>query len=176
VARITTEVHRQVQGSGSGIDVAASIWGGTIRFERGHANNIHPVEPVVIWSGKSASTGPRVEAYLAWEPRDAFVQASEQLVAQFDEDPVRVLRESGQLLNRMAAAASIDYRTPELDRIATLAEQLGGAAKPSGAGGGDCAVALFDTPESSVHFRQRCADEGFVVLDVHPASGVTEIG
>jgi phosphomevalonate kinase len=176
VRALATEVHHRVQGSGSGIDVAASAHGGVLRFVRGE-----PPVPlaaprlVVVWTGASARTGPRVERYLAWPGRDAFVAASAALVDRFAADPLAALRENGRLLVAMADAAGLDYRTPALDRITALAEEHGGAAKPSGAGGGDSAVAILPDPEAEAAFVVACGREGLVVLATEVDRGVREI-
>ncbi|WTT79405.1 hypothetical protein OHU34_00435 [Streptomyces sp. NBC_00080] len=51
------------------------------------------------------------------------------------------------------------------------AEAAGGAAKPSGAGGGDCGIALLDaeTPRDIDQVRERWATAGVLPLPVRPA-------
>lgn len=168
-------VHHAVQGSGSGIDVAASAYGGVIRFEAGAVTAVAPVTPLVVWSGASAKTGPRVERYRAWAGRDAFVRASAAIVAAFAGDPIGALRENRRLLEAMAAEAGLDYHTPALDRIIALADAHGGAAKPSGAGGGDVAVALFADPDAGEAFLAACAADGLVPVPVGIAPGAREV-
>lgn len=170
VWRLATDVHHQVQGSGSGIDVAASTFGGLRRFVRG-AVQTAITQPSgllrLVWSGASASTGPRVQRYRAWDAasRQAFVDASAACVDAFSDDPVGALRENLALLSAMAQEAGLPYRTPSLDRIASLADEVGGAAKPSGAGGGDIAVAWLPDPDADRRFQAACARDGLVVLD-----------
>jgi phosphomevalonate kinase len=168
-------IHRSVQGSGSGVDVAAAVHGGMIRFQAGAVRPVPAVHPVVVYSGRSAKTGPRVQRYRAWADRAAFQRESAALVDAFHTDPVRMLAEAGTLLNKMAAAAGLAYRTPGLDRIAALARAHGGAAKPSGAGGGDCAVALFDEPDAGAAFAQACAAAGLPPIPVSPAPGAHRV-
>lgn len=170
-------IHHRVQGSGSGIDVAAAIHGGMLRFRSGTAEPLdHPVVPTIVYSNRSAKTGPRVERYRAWcrsSPSAArrFQAESTALVQAFPQDPLPTLREAGRLLAHMAAAASLPYATPELEEIQREAEALGGAAKFSGAGGGDCAVALLPTPAAHAAFTRRMADLGLPVLPASVAPG-----
>lgn len=165
-------VHHAVQGTGSGIDVAASAYGGLVWFEGGSATPMDlALEPVVVWSGRSADTAPRLAAYLSWSDRADFVARSAQIVHAFAEDPIRALRDARHALEAMAERAGLDYRTPALDRIAALAEGLGGAAKPSGAGGGDVAVALLPDPAAAARFREACAEARLQVLPVRLAPG-----
>jgi phosphomevalonate kinase len=166
------EVHHRVQGSGSGIDVAASLHGGLLRFRAGEVTPLPVVEPVVVYSGRSARTGPRVAAYRSWTgDREGFVRASTALVDRFAAAPIAALAEAGARLASMAQAAGIAYLTPGLERVAALAREHGGAAKPSGAGGGDCAVALLPDAAAKAAFEAACRAEGLVVIPVRSAPG-----
>ncbi len=166
------EIHRQVQGGGSGADVLASIHGGMSRVYQGEASPLTPINPVVIWSGKSAKTQPRVDHYLSIANRQSFVEASTQIVDHFDEDPVRMLGENADLLMHMAVETGLPYMTPTLAAIRSLAKSFGGAAKPSGAGGGDCAIALFPDPEALAAFKIRAHDRKLTLIDVNVAGPV----
>jgi len=56
---------------------------------------------------------------------------------------LQAIRAAAALLSRLGAAAAIPVYTPELRRaVASVAGERDAAVKPSGAGGGDCAVAL----------------------------------
>lgn len=163
------EVHARVQGGGSGVDVHASLHGGVTRFPDGA-----PVElpsMIAVWSGASASTGPRVRRFLEWDGRDAFAARSRALVDAFAGAPFEVLEEAYAHLRTMAVAAGLAYDTPAHARIAALARAHGGAAKPSGAGGGDVAVALFPDPERRAAFARACAVEGLRPIEVAVAPG-----
>jgi len=126
--------------------------GGMIRVQQGAATPLTPIRPVVIWSGQSAQTQPRVEHYLSATNRDAFVRESTEVVNSFSDDPVAMLAENALLLMHMSVETGLPYMTPSLASIGTLAKQFGGAAKPSGAGGGDCAIALFPDPDAEAAF------------------------
>jgi phosphomevalonate kinase len=171
-----TKLHRDIQGGGSGADVAASIHGGMIRFQAGQATDVPPIQPVVIWSGKSASTQPLVDQYLSWKERADFIRESTAIVESFHEDPVARLHENALLLQHMAVVSGLPYATPRLAAIASTAVRLGGAAKPSGAGGGDCAVALFPDPDAEQAFRDACTQRGWTLIEVQVASGAEASG
>lgn len=170
LTRLGIAVHRAVQGSGSGIDIAASAWGGALAFT---ASEVEPgVVPVVLpefltlYSGQSAETGPRIRRYRAWTNRDDFVRQSAALVEAFPSDPIPTLGAAWRLLCSMAHAAGIAYRTPAIDAIVALAEAHGGAAKPSGAGGGDSVIAIGPDLRQ---LRTAMLDAGFSVVQVRPA-------
>ncbi len=165
-------IHAAVQiaaggGAGSGVDIFASVHGGVRRFPDGA--EVACPSMVAVWSGASASTGPRVARYAAWSGREGFAAATAALVAGFADDPLAVVREAYARLRAMAAAAGLDYDTPALSRIAAIADTHGGAAKPSGAGGGDVAVALFTDPDARAAFVDACALEGLTPIPVRVA-------
>ena len=165
------ELHAAVQGGGSGIDVFASLMGGVRRFRDGAVLACPPI--VAVWSGQSASTGPRVQQYLAWPGRSDFVAESARLVAAFASEPIRATREAYLLLTSMTEAAGIAYDLPAFREASALAVAHGGAAKPSGAGGGDIAVALLPDPEALAAFTRACDQVGLHTIDVNvaPAAG-----
>lgn len=162
-------IHAAVQGGGSGIDVFASVHGGVRAFPSGKEVRCPPF--LVVWSGQSAATGPRVARYRAWHGHDAFVRRSRELVASFEADPVGVAREAYELLRAMATSAGIAYDLPAFQQIARLANDVGAAAKPSGAGGGDVAVVILPDEEKREPLRRTLAEEGFEVIpaDVCPS-------
>ena len=173
LTRDASRVHRHVQGGGSGIDVAACVQGGLCRYDGPSCTPLPPVEPVVVYSGTSASTAPRIKRYLQWQRRQAFTEESTSVTNLFRENPIEALRAACVLLDGMAQDAGVAYWTEGLRRICWLATDHGGAAKPSGAGGGDCAVALFDDPIARDRFIATCEQEGFPVIPVHLAPGVS---
>ena len=166
-----THIHAQVQGGGSGIDVAAAIHGGTLRFTQGEVSPMPPLDPVVIWSGRSARTGPRVARWQVLEGRARFVRRSRQIVDHFADDPIAAMDAALALLIELTHAAGIDYLTPAHQRITDLARAHGGAAKPSGAGGGDCAIALFPDPDARTAFVAACAAADLPPVPVRLAPG-----
>ena len=168
------EVHHRVQGSGSGIDVAAASHGGVIRFEGGKVTPRPQVAFRVAYSGTSAKTGPRVQRYLAWPDRAGFVQASTTLVDHAHRDLPGALREAGDRLGAMAEAAGIAYWTTGLRRLCHLASVHGGGAKPSGAGGGDIVVAAFPTEGQADAWSDAAAAEGFTMIPTRLAPGAQE--
>jgi phosphomevalonate kinase len=175
VHRAAVDVHQAVQGGGSGVDVAAAAHGGVIRFQAGEVRAHPPITPWLAFSGTSASTGPRVQRYLSWSPREAFTANSARLVDAFDLDPIAALNEAGDRLGEMAAAAGIEYWTDGLRRLVDSARAVGGGAKPSGAGGGDVVVALFPDPDRAMAWHARATADGFVMIPTRLAPAASEV-
>jgi phosphomevalonate kinase len=175
---VANKIHREVQEGGSGVDIAASTFGGLLLFQSGQVQELEHslVENMaVVWAQKPALTGPRVKAYRSWLKRSPFVEESHQVTAAFAQEPLEALKKGRILLESMAAEAGIDYRTAELDHIVRLAEAHGGAAKPSGAGGGDCAVALFNNLADKHAFSNACQHDGLIVIPTQVAKGAQEV-
>ena len=169
-------IHREVQGGGSGADVLASIHGGMLRVENHTAVAMSPLCPVVVWSGASAKTQPRIDQYLAATDRDDFVAASTEIVSNFDLDPIRMLGENADLLMHMSVETGVPYMTPALASIRRLAREYGGEAKPSGAGGGDCAIALFPDEESEQGFLQALSQRERITIPINVAGPARLLG
>ena len=161
-------IHHQVQGGGSGADVLASIHGGMIRVHDGDARPLTPIRPVVIWSGKSAKTQPRVDHYLSIADRSAFVHASTQIVDHFSDDPVRMLGENADLLMHLGETG-LPYMTPSLAVIRSLARLV--VAQPSPLGRA-VETAPSSPPEAESAFKIRARDRDLIIIDVNVAGPV----
>ena len=155
--------HDAFQGTrGSGVDVAASVFGG-LKEMRGGGD---PSAPVIsdwrlprglalayYWSGAAASTPKLLAAVRRFKERRAVAYdriiddmrlAGETFVsARSAGDAVEALRRYGMLMENLGAAAGVSIVTGPMAALSALADRLGGAAKPSGAGGGDMVLAAF---------------------------------
>lgn len=179
--------HKAIAPEGSGADVAAAALGGFVRFrldggqvvEAARVQFPDAIATRVVWTGKEARTSEFVRAVRAFEAQDgrAFAFLRDELrdqAARFADALASVeLREViaataayGRSMGQLGRSAGVDIVTHELAQIARLAEQHGGAAKPSGAGGGDVAIALFPSKESAVAFDIAAAEAGLDRLDL----------
>ena len=140
---------------------------------------------LVGWTGSPASTEQLVDS-VASSPqgsdhdarREAFLARSRSLVDTFaraldSRAPADLLfdtiREARALLHQLASDRGIVIETPELGALCTIAEQFGAAAKSSGAGGGDCGIALAQ-PESDIPSILRAWEQhGIAHLDLDVA-------
>lgn len=72
-----------------------------------------------------------------------------------------------QLLRQLGQLADVAIETPLLTQLCESAEQLGGAAKSSGAGGGDCGIALIErTAAATVALKAKWQAAGIVPLSL----------
>ncbi|KUN06015.1 phosphomevalonate kinase [Streptomyces yokosukanensis] len=82
------------------------------------------------------------------------------------------IRRARQELARLDDEVALGVFTPRLTALCEAAEAVGGAAKPSGAGGGDCGIALLDAtaPRDIARLHERWEAAGVVPLPIRPAS------
>jgi phosphomevalonate kinase len=179
--------HKAIAPEGSGADVAASSLGGFVRF-RLEAGALAEAERMtwpqqvatrVVWTGKEARTSEFVRAVRAFEGRDAsgygtirdtlHAQARRFAEAIARADGSEIVAAAGAYGGAMATlgrAAGVSIMTAELQAIADLAARHGGAAKPSGAGGGDVAIAFFTRESDAVSFDAACRANALDLLDL----------
>jgi phosphomevalonate kinase len=169
------------EGRGSGGDVAAAVRGGVVDVRRQRDRVLvvprrlpAPLELVVGWTGTPAATVPllrRFEQALATRPdglddlRRAAERAAEAVVGGDAAGLGAAVDESAALLARLGAALGLPIVTPALARLVEIARRLGVPAKPSGAGGGDCGIALAAS-----------AAEAAAVRDAWRAAGIEPLG
>lgn len=177
--------HRAVAPRGSGADVSACTLGGFVRFVRESAERAtatpltFPAGPVtrVVWTGKQVRTSDMLDRIEALRQRDAALLAARMealsacaadFVAAVECGEVAAilagLSEYGRRMGELGDAAGAPIVEQTLARIAALAQAAGGAAKPSGAGGGDVALAMFPDPESAERFSVACGAAQLSVL------------
>ncbi|MGW0792242.1 phosphomevalonate kinase [Streptomyces sp. NPDC002911] len=138
----------------------------------------------VGWTGRPASTTSLVAALhrRTWRGSAAhrtfvktstdFVHAAAAALETGDRTGLlRQIRRARHELARLDEDADLGIFTTELTALCDAAESVGGAAKPSGAGGGDCGIALLDADASPdiAHVRERWAAAGVRPLRIRPA-------
>jgi phosphomevalonate kinase len=176
-------------GRGSGADVAAAVHGGVVevrvagREPRITRRTLPPgLHLLAGWTGTSAPTAPLLERFAATArrpralaPLEALAEAAADAVA--DANTVAFLESvdrSTELLERLGAELGIPIVTPELARLVAAARRVGAAAKPSGAGAGDCGIALATSAAQAAAVRAAWQEAGVLPLPVQVAlEGVT---
>jgi phosphomevalonate kinase len=183
--------HRQFQGgSGSGIDVAAALAGGTVRFALlpdGAAESVSVRLPegvgfACVFAGGSASTPGLVGKYRQWMASGSvrtaelrqrmFDVANGGCVAADQRDGaafVAAIDDYGRCLADLGHEIGADLVTATHVRIGRLAGEFGLAYKVSGAGGGDVGIACG---LDSAALRAFCAQanlDGLLVLPLTSA-------
>lgn len=101
---------------------------------------------------------------------DACVEAAIRALERGDDDELlHRIRGARRMLADLDGAVRLGIFTPVLTALCDVAEGVGGAAKPSGAGGGDCGIAFLEAAEASrvSRLRERWAAAGVLPLPIH---------
>lgn len=133
----------------------------------------------VGWTGSPASTKNLVNEIQKLKQTDEakywhFIEESQSAVSGFVkgiETANHQLIYTNVSKNRRALAelgrnAKVDIETDALNRLSQLAEQNEGAAKLSGAGGGDCGIAFFTERLKVPKVKQAWKNEGITPLNL----------
>ena len=143
--------------------VLARNWGFSIR-------SVEPVlkfDFLVGWTKEVA-----VSSHMVKQIKDnmnaSFLQASKETVANLvkalevgqEETIIDLLEQASQLLEGLSS----DIYTPSLRQLKNASQDLKAVAKSSGAGGGDCGIALSFDQDSTTLLKKRWADLGIELL------------
>ena len=181
---IALRAHRGFQrGSGSGLDVAASLHGGVVSYRLrsgGRSPEIRNlslpagIEMLCVSAGKGASTREYLERIALWRRRAPEVAAAalEELseLAQAGLDAVEsadtsrflfVVSAFAAALQSFREAADVDIMSAEHRAIEGVVRAGGGVYKPSGAGGGDIGLAFSDDAGRLERLAEDLARAGF---------------
>ncbi len=176
--------HQRLQGGrGSGIDVAASFLGGVLKFQRSadsepgftHQTVPMPLPMLWVWSGQAATTTTRLETlerFKKAQPK-AFAEVFRQLSelsecassAAASQTPEAFLQATSEFTQRLAnldQQIGLGVWTQPHHHLAGIAQRCGVLYKTSGAGGGDCGLAMAEDPQKLENFRKNAAIQGFL--------------
>lgn len=199
----------------SGGDVAASTFGGFIRYTSPDRTRLRQAasqgtvtdaltddgwEPcritrlsplnglrlLVGWTGTPASTEGLVRRVSMSDAElDArysnFLtlsrEAVDQLVGAWDDDAqtvLSVIRRCRRLLQHLGQLRGTAIETDQLRILCNVAEREGAAAKPSGAGGGDCGIALVPEDHDVEPILEAWRADGVLPLNLAPHAATGE--
>jgi phosphomevalonate kinase len=175
---------------GSGADVAAAVHGGVVEFRRNDAGvalatrRLPPgLQLLVGWTGESMATAPllaRFDAVVARREPPALAElcvvacrAAAAVAAGDTPAFLAAVTDTSGLLDRLGRDVGIPIVTPTLARLVAVAERAGAAAKPSGAGGGDCGIAFATSPAVADRVRTAWQEAGIVPLALAIAPGAS---
>lgn len=147
--------HRAFQGGiGSGADVAASCFGGTL-VARPDIDGGPPVvetlawpedlQVFAVWSGRSADTRKFIEAVdSSQRPLSHLCRLADAAVASFREGDVDrllvIATDYDDAMGKLGVGAGVVIRTRTQAKISRIVRDFGATSKPSGAGGGDVSL------------------------------------
>lgn len=171
----------EVQGKGSGFDVAAAIYGGTIYFTTG-GKIIEPLEVtriplIVAYSGIKADTVQMIEKVMKIDNREQIFQEIETITNKARDAMLTKNWEGlGSLMNlNQNLLVKLGVSIPKLDLMIKAANGAGAwGAKLSGAGGGDCMICIAPE-EKKAQVEKAITDAGGEVVRVDTGVDGTRI-
>ncbi len=184
VLALASQAHGDAQASlgarGSGADVATCVLGGCIEFEMGKEPRAHqlPVGLSLVfpWTGRSASTARLLAAVTVFADANPSGHARALLRIREACSSLRVASDPAQAIAAIAAAgeavaalgqdAGVELYLPIHAELCKRAQDHGGSLKPTGAGGGDLALAAFATSEQAQAFRIELLSTGIICPDL----------
>ena len=164
-------------GRGSGVDVAASWFGGTLLYQNGMAQSVQLAPELCfsfIFTNTSSSTLDKLKRFQGWQigkPRRELVSLVEKAEAAADAignatDYLGAMNTYIEALRGMDRASELGIWGSGHDEVTLVAERLGITYKPCGAGGGDVGVGMSTEPDRNRAFEKKVSDLGFTVLDL----------
>ena len=143
--------------------VLARDWGFSIR----NVETSLEFDFLVGWT-KEVAVSSHMVKQIKNNMNSSFLQASKETVANLvkalevgqEETIIDLLGQASQLLEGLSS----DIYTPSLRQLKNASRDLKAVAKSSGAGGGDCGIALSFDQDSTTLLKKRWADLGIELL------------
>lgn len=183
--------HRRAQGNvGSGVDIAASVYGGVFRFNKSpkDVSFIVRVERQTlppdlhircIWTGKSASTRKLVQTVYRFKqayPSDyqdlisRLTQLSADGCRAFSRNDIQafltIVQQYYQQLLILGQKSQAPIISHEHHQLTEIIHRAGGSYKPSGAGGGDLGLAFGQRASVMQKITHEVNSAGFQIVDL----------
>ncbi len=134
---------------------------------------------LVGWTGQSSSTSKMIRKMDKWKnsnPEDYKKIISdigrivERLISAWkleDRDKImKFISKNEEYLRILGKKSGIDIETGILRTLSEIADKEGGAGKLSGAGGGDCGIAITFDNRKAAAIKRKWKDKGIIPLNV----------
>lgn len=135
---------------------------------------------LIGWTGSPASTSVLVDQVnqskeVQKNAYQKFLDDSktcvETMITGFDSENISMIqnqiRKNRQLLQQLTSLTGVMIETPALKKLCNLAQICSGAAKSSGAGGGDCGIVIFKQKSGILPLMSSWEKEGITPLPLH---------
>ncbi len=183
-------VHRHLQGGvGSGVDVAASVFGGLAIYHHPVGDSEAPrfqgvswppdLKIMAVWTGKPASTSRLLNAlkkfsvdkadYFQTKMRqlsDTAVRGAQAFNNIDAQGFINAADTHYRLLTQLTLRSGVPIVTADDEYLAAAARKGGGVYKPSGAGGGDVGLVFADSQTDLSAIHRSMTDAGYQILDL----------
>ncbi|WP_168168826.1 mevalonate kinase [Methanopyrus sp. SNP6] len=179
IRKLVREVELEVQGKASWTDATVVTYGGFVRVS---GREFKPIEPerdpvlVVAHSQEPSRTGEMVRRVAEFRERLGIVDGIMKLIGKLVEDLEVALHDGdlrtvGELMNvNHGLLAALNVSTRALEEIVNVLRNAGAlGAKVTGAGGGGCAVALFEREEDAKRAVETLSALGYEAFVTRPS-------
>ena len=157
-------------------DIVASTWPHFVVEKLTIPKDLHLL---VGWTRSSASTTAMIGQMNAFKTgqrghydelfANNGASAGGVIAAWKENDKTKILeglKKNARNLQELTDASNVTITTPELATLAAIADDNGGAGKLSGAGGGDCGIAVCYDDGVAGTIKEKWRAAGIAVLDV----------
>lgn len=175
-----TQAHQKATLSiGSGFDVAVAVMNKTLCYTKN--TRLTPLHLPDDWhitagfSGLSASSSKLIHVFEQAKKNNpstvsnilSEIEAVVQALAQLPKVKIAMalIQQNSMLLSKLSALCDNRLETPPLQAMIAIAQRHGAAAKFSGAGGGDCVIALCPTVQIKNQVIAAWGSQGFCPID-----------
>lgn len=191
IYKIASELHFKTQGGlGSGVDIAASSFGGCLKFKKNNTSDL-PYADIVpirkptdlfiipIWSGYSTSTPNMIDrvkylkktnSKIYWKLisklTEIALNASVAFVGGKIDKFLGLSEEYYFYLKKLGKKSQANIISETHQRIAAIVKKKGGVYKISGAGGGDIGLAFTNSQAIHRQISDSLLHQGLQILNL----------
>jgi phosphomevalonate kinase len=190
------KIHHKTQGNlGSGIDIAASVYGGLLSYQKKISGpEMHKIEfPadlvfMPVWTGNAASTPDLVSRVMKFRRSDPaqyqklmadMSQSSEKaaaaLISGETDNFLGQVGKYGELMDGLGKHSGAPIISEVHRKIEAVIKSCRGFYKPSGAGGGDLGLGFWKRAQFTGDTRQELEERGLDLVPLQIDTGGTLI-
>ena len=150
-----------------------------VAHNKEHSGAIFILNLLLGWTGNPSSTPKMVKKMNKWEENNKRkyksmlnnigVLVGKIIKAWKSEDKEKILnllKKNGELLSELGKKTGINIETKKLAILSEVANRKKGAGKVSGAGGGDCGIAITFNRNDSEKITREWREKGIDPIDV----------
>ncbi len=133
---------------------------------------------LVGWTGKSSSTAEMVKKLNKWKVKNQkeykqIIKKINNLVRDLlkhwkknnKEKILKLIRENEYYLRELGEKSNVNIETPTLRKLSEIANRNRGAGKLSGAGGGDCGIAIVFNKQDAERIKKEWQKNGVYFIN-----------
>ncbi len=134
---------------------------------------------LVGWTKESASSSSMVKQMIEFMKKnpkeyqtiyDNIASLVKELILTWKnsdkEKIIKLINKNEDLLRELGEKSGVDIETPDLRKLAEIAKKAGAAGKLSGAGGGDCGIAICFDRNTAEKIKKEWQKSGLYLIDV----------